>query len=444
MPNNKFDRNITETLYDNLLRESEVVVIILRAIFISFVAVLYMIDVNLFPRSATNLILTAAIAVNIIIILLFYVLKNSFSRRFLTILLDFSLITLLIAYNFNVTISGMSIITMAYLIVIISSALWFALPGSLITSFMATTALLCIAFFKSSSPNGIDLYLLSDTVLFQGTFIFMIGLFAGYIVDIQIREREQTMRYGDLISKYENRYKNSSDLYAELLPQKTPDIPGYDVFARIRPVYNEGGGDIYYIDNGKNNDEIILAVADVSGKDARGVYKLPLFNLAVKTAFRLMNSFRESLNEINRMIIESFGDSGFVAASFVKVNGHKVEVSNCGNELPILIRANGHMEDIYTDDMLLGIDKNISYGSKEYHLEEGDTLIILTDGITEERNIDGEEFGSFRVKEILAAGVSKNCSSADLCNILFDAVDAFSANTVRRDDMTVLILRRTV
>jgi phosphoserine phosphatase RsbU/P len=82
-----------------------------------------------------------------------------------------------------------------------------------------------------------------------------------------------------------------------------------------------------------------------------------------------------------------------------------------------------------------------SFDEQTLQLERGDLLVAYSDGVTEARNPDGEEFG----EERLPAGARANSElpPRELLQIVFDAVHQFSAGAVQGDDLTLLLLRFT-
>jgi len=432
---------ITEKLYDNLLHESEVIIIILRTLFLFFIGAMYFADINLFPQDKIIQTLAIVCILNILIIIQYYLFKNGFLRRLLTLLIDFGAMSVLIINNFNVTVQDSSIFYYVYVILIIIAALWFSVSGSIIMAFMTSVTILFIAYLQGGGPNAT--YIIADTLLFQVTFLFVVGVLAGYVVDIQIREREHNTRYMILLAEYEKRYKNSSNLYRELLPKEFLELPGYEIYAKINPVYDEGGGDIYYMEKCHNAEENILLIADVTGKDARGVYKLSLFILAVKTAFRIFCDFEKGIREINKIVSDSFNEESYVAATFVSVKEDVINISNCGNEYPVLIKSNGEIIELSgNNNLLLGIDESMDINTMQVNMESGDALAFCTDGITEARNINGQEIENDMVITAMRDALLNGASAQELCDLSFLTVEEFSKNTIRKDDMTVMVVKK--
>jgi sigma-B regulation protein RsbU (phosphoserine phosphatase) len=75
---------------------------------------------------------------------------------------------------------------------------------------------------------------------------------------------------------------------------------------------------------------------------------------------------------------------------------------------------------------------------QEVRWNNGDVLLLYTDGLTETRDEHGTLFGTSRVTEALAASASGN--AGDIVRSLQDAIEAWGVPT---DDMTIMALKRT-
>src|SRR5258708_33909940 len=72
-------------------------------------------------------------------------------------------------------------------------------------------------------------------------------------------------------------------------------------------------------------------------------------------------------------------------------------------------------------------------------LQEADMLALVSDGIFEQRNAAGEEYGEARVKDVIARNHRQ--TPADIVAELFAAIAAFAGNAPE-DDMTVVLVKR--
>ena len=89
--------------------------------------------------------------------------------------------------------------------------------------------------------------------------------------------------------------------------------------------------------------------------------------------------------------------------------------------------------------MVVGLFEHTMVDEQTLQLDTGDLLLAYSDGVTEARNPDGEEFG----EERLLASVQANSDLApsELLQSVFSAVHEFSAGATQADDLTLLVLR---
>jgi sigma-B regulation protein RsbU (phosphoserine phosphatase) len=88
---------------------------------------------------------------------------------------------------------------------------------------------------------------------------------------------------------------------------------------------------------------------------------------------------------------------------------------------------------------LIGAFERATFGEETLKLESGDLLVAFSDGVTEARNSDGEEFGEERLLACIES--HRELAPSALLDCLLETVQQFSAGAARRDDLTVLVLR---
>ena len=86
----------------------------------------------------------------------------------------------------------------------------------------------------------------------------------------------------------------------------------------------------------------------------------------------------------------------------------------------------------------LGVMETAEYNTFENNLQRGDKLLLYTDGLTEMRNKEREEFGLDRVEAILLE--DKGVNSHTLIEDLKDKVSLFSKGTLQHDDLTLIAI----
>ena len=114
----------------------------------------------------------------------------------------------------------------------------------------------------------------------------------------------------------------------------------------------------------------------------------------------------------------------------------KLTYANAGHNPPLLVRADATIEKLAPGGTVLGVFAESTYEQGDFPLRPNDRLIFYTDGITEGRNPDGDEFGEDR---LAASALQYRALGADdmLAAMLRD-VEAFNAG-VYEDDATLIV-----
>ena len=90
--------------------------------------------------------------------------------------------------------------------------------------------------------------------------------------------------------------------------------------------------------------------------------------------------------------------------------------------------------------MCLGMFPSQDYETRSVKLGHGDIAVLYTDGITECRNKDNNEFGELRFAKL----VKKNakCSAKDMLEKVFEELALFARGVDQMDDMTLVVIKR--
>jgi sigma-B regulation protein RsbU (phosphoserine phosphatase) len=86
---------------------------------------------------------------------------------------------------------------------------------------------------------------------------------------------------------------------------------------------------------------------------------------------------------------------------------------------------------------VFGVFPEERYAQSDVQLQRGDALVLFTDGVTEVRNDDGEEFGEERLEQLL---MSRKFSAAELREQVMSAITEFGGGNFE-DDVTLLVLK---
>lgn len=221
-----------------------------------------------------------------------------------------------------------------------------------------------------------------------------------------------------------------------LLPPAEASGPGWRIAARNLPAQVVAGDfyDYFTLPDGT----LRIAVADVAGKGIGAA----LIMASVKAVLPLVAAGRgvvETLGELNRKLAGELGRREFVAlalAAFDPASG-RLELVNAGLPDPYRVAGGRALEAIVAPwpRLPLGVRAGLDYQSVGLHLEPGDSVVFLTDGLPEAETASGEPLGYPGLERLVATAFAA------------DGVDGVLAGlgeaAERADDWTILALSRS-
>jgi phosphoserine phosphatase RsbU/P len=144
---------------------------------------------------------------------------------------------------------------------------------------------------------------------------------------------------------------------------------------------------------------------------------------------------------INDLITENTMDGKFITFfwGIMDTRAKTLYYINAGHNPPLLIR-NGSIIKLVKGGIILGVMKNfIPYESEMLQLQRDDVLVLFTDGITEARNKEDNEFGDSYLESLalkLASDSADNISAG-----IQQEVQNFAYGTLQSDDLTLVIVK---
>jgi len=220
-----------------------------------------------------------------------------------------------------------------------------------------------------------------------------------------------------------------------LLPAALPQAHGLRLAAVWQPM-DGVGGDCF--DVTVSGSAVGVMIADVAGKGMPAALLMSNLQAAVR-AFAQDGAAPCALaTSVNRLLCRHMVSGRFVTFCFAWIDAThgRVAYVNAGHNPPLVIRAGGAVERLTEGGTVLGVFPDATFAQAQIAVSPGDRLLFYTDGISEARNADGEEFGEPR---ILAAAVAGRALSAeDLKDRVAAEVHTFTGG-VFDDDATIIV-----
>ncbi len=229
-------------------------------------------------------------------------------------------------------------------------------------------------------------------------------------------------------------------LQLSMLPKELPKLPHLEI-AVFMKTSTEVGGDYYDFSTGEDGT-LNVAFGDATGHGMQaGTIVTLMKGFFTSDASRL--DIQAFFNHCSKSIKEIKMGRMLMAFSLLKVKGDKVEMSSAGMPPIYLYRkSSGTIEEIMLKGMPLGAMKKFPYTLHEVELRGGDALLLLTDGLPEQKNVGGEMFDYARVQKIFGEVVDR--APDEIIKHLVSAGEAWMDGAQQDDDITMLVLRKRI
>jgi len=113
---------------------------------------------------------------------------------------------------------------------------------------------------------------------------------------------------------------------------------------------------------------------------------------------------------------------------------------NAGHNPPLLLRANGSVENLETTGLILGILPRSEIAQSTCKLEPGDLVVLFSDGVTEASRVDvDEEFGEERLAQTLRQCISQ--PAAAMIDTVIQSLTEFTSGAPPADDITLIVVK---
>jgi serine phosphatase RsbU (regulator of sigma subunit)/pSer/pThr/pTyr-binding forkhead associated (FHA) protein len=239
----------------------------------------------------------------------------------------------------------------------------------------------------------------------------------------------------------ESEFNQASDIQQSLLPAEIPRCPGYELAGSNIPCRTVGGD--YYDFLPYSDGHLGLVVGDVSGKGLPAALMMSSLQARVHMMVETSPEPAAAVEVLNRNIAPRCPIGKFITLFYglLEPSTGRMLYANAGHNYPLLIRADGAVEQLRGNGMVLGILPTSQYQAYQVDLEPGDVLVLFSDGVTEARDPTGEEeFGDERLAHFLLS--HKDRPAAEMIDSLVAKVRDWSGQMGFADDFTILLVKR--
>ncbi|MBL6449882.1 SpoIIE family protein phosphatase [Fulvivirga sp. 29W222] len=244
--------------------------------------------------------------------------------------------------------------------------------------------------------------------------------------------------------RYKEELKIAKRVQSSLLPKELDHDGDYDMVA-FSEAADEVGGD-YYDTYRVSRNKIALIISDVSGKGTSAAFHMSQMKGIFHSFAQLDLSPKEFLEKANQALSQCLDKASFITTSYFVINSttKTVEFARAGHCPTLFYDAQLKKGTYFQNKGLgLGILRNGEFGNyiqtNAFQYKRDDIVVLYTDGVTEAKNVQGDEFGYERLQKFIekVSALSVQEIQQKLINELYE----FTGTKSIDDDYTTLIIK---
>ncbi len=264
---------------------------------------------------------------------------------------------------------------------------------------------------------------------------------------LALRQSMQALQKAYLViesqkERMQNELNVGRDIQMSMLRQDFPvysDRQEFDLAATILPAREVGGDfyDFFFVDQ----DRLCLCIGDVSGKGVPAALFMAVGKTLIKSRASSDDSPASIMTYVNDALCEGNESCMFITLflAFLNVKTGELVYTNAGHNPPNIRKSSGEVTRLAErHGPVAGAMEGLAFKESRTRLEEGDALVLYTDGVTEAMNPNEELFEEHRLESLLASQTFTDSQS--LNQAIITSVKDFEQDAGQADDITILSL----
>lgn len=264
---------------------------------------------------------------------------------------------------------------------------------------------------------------------------FLIEVMIGYGMAYQ---EHQSLR--DIQQELRSEIEIAANVQQTLLGTKIPEEEDLDIGAISVPAKQMSGDYYHFV---KDKESINIAIADVIGKGIPAALCMSMIKYAMDSLPETGIHPPQVLKNLNRVVEQNVDSSMFITMFYANYNtkNHQFTYASAGHEPGFYYsEKEKKFYDLEAKGLVLGISQDFDYSQYEQHMDEGDMIVLFSDGVTECRTENGflERSDIQRMLE-----EHMDCSAQDMVKNIYDSLLRLQDFQLH-DDFTLIVLKRKV
>jgi serine phosphatase RsbU (regulator of sigma subunit)/pSer/pThr/pTyr-binding forkhead associated (FHA) protein len=236
--------------------------------------------------------------------------------------------------------------------------------------------------------------------------------------------------------------KLAEQVQKKFLPQVVPTVPGYEFFVHYQPTYEVGGD--YYDFVSLPADRMAIALGDVSGKGVAAALMMAKFSGDTRSCILTENAPAPTATRLNSLLCAAGIEDKFITLGLCVLDApaRTLTLTSAGHTPVIIRRADGRAEEVGQEvsGLPLGVMEDSVYQQVDVQLNQGDVVVIYSDGVTDARSLGEELYDSQSNHRLLKRVAQSSGGPVDVGRAILQDIREFSAERSQADDITLVCL----
>ncbi len=255
---------------------------------------------------------------------------------------------------------------------------------------------------------------------------------------------ENAMLHQAIVEKerVEKEIEIAGEIQRHLLPKELPALPQYQIDAAAIPCKTVGGDyfNIIRIDD----DRWLFVIADVSGKGVPAALLVSTLHASLHAYLQTGSELAELSKKLNGMVYRNTSPERYITffCAILDTRNNTLTYVNAGHNFPYCMKKeNGSVETLSVGGLPLGMFELAEYQAATVGLQENETVVFYTDGVTEAMDKAQNEYSEERLMKVITSRAL--LSAPELKQEILSDVQRFTGSEPQSDDLTLMVLKRT-
>lgn len=237
----------------------------------------------------------------------------------------------------------------------------------------------------------------------------------------------------------------AQELQRSILPEHELFFHDYEIFGVTIPAEILSGDFFDYLRIGRSESRIGIVVGDAASKGISAAAEAMYISGAVRMASTFQLKISPMMNRVNSLINKIFSDDRFATMFYGEISDDKKGLflyANAGHNPPIFIKKETkEVSYLFATGPLLGPVPDSRFETDSLNFNNGDVLVIYSDGITEAANEDFEMYDEERLEKVILKNL--DLTSKEITAAILEDVQKFSFyNSKYQDDKTIVVIKK--